>query len=323
MGRFGKDGLNKDGNMWAVKIFDDGSEEFNHSVLDLAAKWGAGIECAMYSSVGMHASVQERLAREFAGNPKHALGLHLPHSKVSMFDLQAQRWGGREMALAIEIGERRDPNPIAAAEQAGDEALSAPARRLAKEAGWCRWVGTRDAVVHLDRSHCGDDDRWRSLNPREYALKCVPAIEACWALGVRLHLEKTYESRAWLAEYFDEVAERGLAGKFGFTFDIGHSRVWEREPLEGWMAMIARLDKMGFGLHFHLHGNPGDADRHDTLGLAQSMGWLEPDPEWAPNGAMPVLAEIQRLYENKALLVLETSPDHAWENLGWVELALR
>jgi hypothetical protein len=309
--------------MWAVKIFDDATEEFNHSVLDLAEKWGAGIECALYANKGMTKSVNERLASVFAGNPKHALGLHLPHSKVSMMGLQQQRWGGREMVVAMNIGDRHDPNPILAPERGGDNLLNLAARRLAREAGWCRVVKNRDAVIHLSRSHCGEDELWRGLNPREYARMCVPAIEASWALGVRLHLEKTHESLVWLAAYYDEVAACGLASKFGFTFDIGHSRVWERESLENWMAMIGKLDKMGFGLHFHLHGNPGDADRHDTLGLAQSMGWLEPDAEWAPRGAMPILAEIQRLYENKALLVLENSAVHAWENLGWVELALK
>ena len=114
-----------------------------------------------------------------------------------------------------------------------------------------------------------------------------------------------------------------MAHTFGFTFDIGHSRLWEVSTLSQWMETIARIDSMEFGLHFHLHGNPGDTDRHDTLALAQSMGWLDQDPAWAPDGALPVLKDIARLYEHKALLVLETSPEHARENLGWVELAIR
>lgn len=64
-------------------------------------------------------------------------------------------------------------------------------------------------------------------------------------------------------------------------------------------------------------------DSHDTLGHAQALGWLDADAEWAPHGVMPVLMEIQRLYEKKALLVLENNSEHAAENLGWVELAMR
>lgn len=307
--------------MWAIKIFDDASEEFNHSMLDLAKGWGAGIECALYHDRGMHPSVDRRLREEFAGNPSHALGLHLAHSQVSLSDLAQQGWGAAELGAARAVGERASPMTAPAGGEVG--ILSPAAIRLGREAGWARAAGARDAVIHFDRSGPSFVERWRSLDPRSAAESCAPAIEAAWALGLRLHLEKTYESREWLDAFFARVAEMGLARKFGFTFDIGHSRVWERSPLEGWMASVARFDALGFGLHFHLHGNPGDADRHDTLGKAQAMGWLDPDPSWAPHGAMGVLASIQELYERKALLVLETGPEHAKENLGWVELALR
>jgi hypothetical protein len=307
--------------MWAIKIFDDASEGELHRLLDLALKRGAGIECALYHSAGFPKSIDERLKAEFSGNPKHALGLHLPHAKLSLHELSVQRWGGREMLVAKELGERWIPNPIAARGQEGDRILSDASARLAKEAGWARKVGCRDAVIHLDRGNMAESPKWRELDPKAFAAACVPAIEAAWALGLRLHLEKTYEPRAWLDAFFESLDKLGLAAKFGFTFDIGHSRVWEREPLGGWMESIARYSKMGFGLHFHLHGNQGDVDSHDTLCLAQASGWLDPVQDWAPAGVMPILFEIRRLYEYKALLVLETSSVHAEENLGWVELA--
>lgn len=307
--------------MWAIKIFDDATEQELNRLLDLANKRGAGIECALYHSKGFPPGIDERLRLEFSGHPNHALGLHLPHAKLSLVELAAQRWSGREMALAKELGERWMPNPIVARSQEGDQILSAASIRLAKEAGWARKVGCRDAVIHLDRGNMSVEGKWRELSPVAFAASCAPAIEASWALGLRLHLEKTYETRAWLDEFFNAIAKLGLASKFGFTFDIGHSRVWEREPLGGWMNSIATYSKLGFGLHFHLHGNKGDVDSHDTLCLAQASGWLDPVADWAPSGVMPILSEIRRLYENKALLVLENSPEHAEENLGWVELA--
>lgn len=307
--------------MWAIKIFDDGGEEFNLGMLDLARQWGAGIECALYADRGMGAAVDARLKSEFAGRPERALGLHLSHSKLSLLELSGQAWGPLQMEAAMAARER--PDPMVAPAGVGALLLSGAALRLAREAGWARGSGARDAVVHFERGGGSGNGEWSSLDPGACAKACRDVIDAADALGLRLHLEKTYESRAWLDAFFKQVAAQGQARKFGFTFDLGHSRVWEREPLAGWMESIARFDALGFGLHFHLHGNAGDADRHETLGFAQSMGWLDPDPEWAPEGAMPILREIQRLYENKALLVLETGPERARENLGWVELAMR
>jgi hypothetical protein len=306
--------------MWAIKIFDDGAEDFNLGMLDMAKKWGAGIECALYSDKGMPESVNARLKSEFANQAGHALGLHLSHSKLSLLELASQVWDPLRLSLARRIASRADP--MSAPLEPEDAFLSPAAIRLAREAGWAKGAGARDAVVHFERGG-GGAGAWHGLKPEACALACAPAIHAASDLGLRLHMEKTHESRAWLDAFFKQVEAQGQADQFGFTFDLGHSRVWEREPLEGWMESIAQYDAWGFGLHFHLHGNPGDADRHDTLSLAQSMGWLEPDPEWAPNGAMPILYEIQRLYEHKALLVLETGPERALENLGWVELAMR
>lgn len=307
--------------MWAVKIFDDGPDDFNHKVLDLAQSWGAGVECASYRGKGMPESVDQRLRDVFAGKP-HGLGLHLPHGQLSLIELAEQRWGGKEMRWAKNVDCRKEPNAIVAKQREGGEELSPAARRLALDAGWARSVGCVDAVIHVDREPIKMEG-WRSWNPKALAIHCAPAIEAAWALGLRLHLEKTYEPLEWMDSFYKEAFRLGLSRKFGFTFDLGHSRVWSRAPLERWMALIEEFDKMGFGLHFHLHANSGAADSHDTLGHAQAMGWLGPDPAWAPSGVMPILSHIQRRYESKAMLVLETSSVHAWDNLAWVELALR
>lgn len=307
--------------MWAIKIFDDRDEGYIGGLLDLAAKSKAGIECALYSHQGMPESVTKRLREEFASKPGHHLGLHLSHARTSLLEIVGQVWRPTALEAARRLGDR--PQAMTAPLQGEDALLNPGAIRLAREAGWARSAGCVDAVIHMDRGHSDHAQAWRSLDPKGYARESVPAIQAAWSLGLRLHLEKTYESRAWLHAYFLELAELDMACKFGFTFDIGHSRVWEREPLEGWMSSIAKFHALGFGLHFHLHSNPGDADRHDTLGLGQAMGWLDPDPQWAPNGAMPILAEINRLYEDKALLVLENSPEFAQENLGWVDLTFK
>lgn len=308
--------------MWAIKIFDDRSEEFNGSILDVAKKWGAGIECALYNDQGMSPLINQRLKEEFSGDPCHALGLHLSHAKTSLMELIDQKWSPAAISKAFEIGQRYAP--MTAPMVPGDsEVLSQGSIRIAKEAGWARGVGALDAVIHLGRGASLQKEAWNCLDPVALAKKAAPAIEACHELGLRLHLEKTYESRLWLLAFFDQVHAQGQADKFGFTLDIGHTRVWEREPLEHWMDSVARAHGQGFGLHFHLHGNPGDTDRHETLCKSQTLGWLDPDPEWAPNGALGVIKRIAELYENSALLVLENSPEHAQENLGWVELSVR
>lgn len=306
--------------MWAIKIFDDEGEAANLELLRLASEWGAGVEVALYGSVGLGQAVDKALRERFAPQKEHALGLHLPHGTVSLRDLSEQDWGPRALwEAADETWPGR--GPLFEAPKEGS-ALSAQALRLAQEASWARSVGCLEAVIHLDRGN-GADERWRQSDPAAMARSCSGAIQAASALGLRLHLEKTYESRAWLEAFYQEAADLGLADHFGFTLDLGHTRVWEREPLELWMQWIAKLDAQGFGLHFHLHGNPGDTDRHDTLCHSQAMGWLDPDPQWAPAGAMPIVKEIARLYESKALLVLENSTAQARENLGWVELAIR
>lgn len=306
--------------LWAIKLFDDEGEKANLALLKLASDWGAGVEIALYGSVGMGEAVDKALREDFAPLPRHGLGLHLPHGKLCVRDLSMQRWtsGAKEEAFGVQW-----PSSGALFEAPKEGSLlSAQAMRLAQEAAWARSVGCLEAVIHLDRGN-GAEEGWRRSDPEALARECRGAIQAASEMGLRLHMEKTYESREWLMAFYNEINRQGLASHFGFTLDLGHTRVWEREPLELWMEWIAELDGQGFGLHFHLHGNPGDTDRHDTLSHCQSMGWLDPDPEWAPNGALPIVKEIARLYENKALLVLENTTAQARENLGWVELAIR
>lgn len=305
--------------MWSIKIFDGEPEPLNLAALELARAAGAGVEVALYASRGFSPRVDSELA--LLGGQPHALGLHLAHAKTSLIELAARPWGRREAEAARSWGERADR--LAASEGSG---LSPGAARMAAEAGWARSLGLPGklpAVIHMDRGSQSDAAAWRGLEPGEFAARALPAIDAAWELGLRLHMEKTYESRAWLGAFYEALFELGAAERFGFAFDLGHSRVWEREPLGGWMGMIERVDELGFGLHFHLHGNEGGRDSHDTLGKAQAMGWLDPDPEWAPEGAMPILRRIQELYERRAMLVLENSTHEAWENIGWVELAMR
>lgn len=313
-GDFGEDIL------WAIKLFDDEGEAANLALLKLASDWGAGVEIALYGSVGMGAAVDNVLRETFAPLPGHGLGLHLPHGMLCMRDLSAQLWTPDAKAEAIDISWPASGALFEAPSEGS--LLSAQAMRLAQEAAWARSVNCLEAVIHLDRGN-GAEDHWRRSDPEALARECRAAIQAASEMGLRLHMEKTYESREWLMAFYRELSRQGLAPHFGFTLDLGHTRVWEREPLELWMEWIAELDAQGFGLHFHLHGNPGDADRHDTLSHCQSMGWLDPDPQWAPNGALPIVKEIARLYEHKALLVLENTTAQARENLGWVELAIR
>lgn len=305
--------------MWAIKIFDDRGEQ-NAELLDLAGRWGAGIECALYAGKGMGTVIDARLNDEFAGD-HHGLGLHLNHSILSLFDLAEHPWEPKHLLQARNMHLRS--NAMLAPNEEKDALLSHQVQAFAREAGWARVVGVQDAVLHFQRGENPDHAAWRSLNPTAYAERCAAAIDMASFLGLRLHMEKTFESRAWLDSFYAQIARQGQASQFGFTFDLGHSRVWEREPLEAWMDSIARYEALGFGLHFHLHGNEGEVDSHDTLGHAHALGWLDADSEWAPNGVMPVLMEIQRLYEDKALLVLETNCAYAAENLGWVELAMR
>lgn len=307
--------------MWAIKIFDDRDTKQNEQCLDLALEWGAGIECANYAGTGMGTNIEARLKNEFSKKPGHALGLHLSHAKIGLLDVVNQDWSTSNLARVKAIASRS--NAMQAPSEDDDSVLNTQAQALAREAGWANSVGVHDAVIHFQRGHDPAKVIWRSLDPAKCASLCAPAIDMASALGLRLHLEKTFESRAWLDDFYLELSRQGQASQFGFTFDLGHSRIWEREPLEAWMESIARYEALGFGLHFHLHGNEGNMDSHDTLGHAQALGWLDADAEWAPHGVMPVLMEIQRLYEKKALLVLENNSEHAAENLGWVELAMR
>ena len=306
--------------MWAIKIFDDRGGENNTEFLNLAKRWGAGIECALYAGKGMGQNIDTRLKNEFSGK-EHAIGLHLNHSAMCILDLVEHDWSHEHVHQVHEMANRHEA--IRAPGQKHDRLLSAPVQMLAREAGWASNVGIRDAVIHLQRVEHPVGLSWRVLNPTAYAIRCARVIDMVSALGLRMHMEKTFESRAWLDSFYAQIARQGQAAQFGFTFDMGHSRIWEVEPLEAWMESIARYEALGFGLHFHLHANAGQLDSHDTLSHGHAFGWLDVDTQWAPNGVMPVLREIQRLYEHKALLVLENNSDYAAENLGWVELAMR
>ena len=306
--------------MWAIKIFDDRGGMNNAGFLDLASRWGAGIECALYAGKGMGPNIDARLKDEFSSR-EHALGLHLNHSTMCLLDLAEHDWDQAHLLQIQAMADRTES--MVATSQERDCILSVPVQALAREAGWARSVGIRNAVLHFQRVEHPKGLSWKVLDPTAYAIRCAPVFDMLSALGLRIHMEKTFESRSWLDAFYAQIARQGQSSQFGFTFDMGHSRIWEREPLEAWMESIARYEALGFGLHFHLHANAGQLDSHDTLSHGHAFGWLDVDTQWAPNGVMPVLREIQRLYEHKALLVLENNSDYAAENLGWVELAMR
>jgi hypothetical protein len=300
---------------WAIKIFDGDLGAGARMGLELARERGAGVEVALYAGQGFPKDVEDRL-REMSIERPGSVALHASHGAVALADWIGQSWSWEayQEALGVSFGQ---------AHGSSASRLTPEAFRLAGELAWARSVGARSVVIHLERA-VGPlgESWWKSQDPARLAQLSAPALRAARGLGARLVLEKTFESREWFDAFYQRAFELGLSSSLGFAFDLGHSRVWEPEPLGGWLDSMSRWKIQGFELHFHLHGNPGDFDRHATLAEAQAQGWLDPDPKWAPDGALPELERIVSEFGEGSMLVLENSTDQAREALGWAELAL-
>lgn len=183
----------------------------------------------------------------------------------------------------------------------------ADAPTLEFELAYAAKVGIGPLVTHVSPSN-----RPATLSPKDAARRSHCLAGAC--AGFTLCVENSYESLAWWKDYF---AARPAGG---FTFDLGHSRIWPHgATLPDWVDFLTQLADQGVPLHFHLHINPGDQDRHAPFHVGAANGWLAPSP-WAPAGVPPVL---ERLAALPGLHVLETGLIHASENMAWVNRNLR
>jgi len=106
-------------------------------------------------------------------------------------------------------------------------------------------------------------DRWRYPNlavawTDHAAATFEPLMNLAERLDCRLALENIYEEKT---ETLTALVDRMDSPWFGHCFDIGHWRLFGREPQEQWLASIApRL------LHLHLHDNHGQNDDHLPVG---------------------------------------------------------
>ena len=116
--------------------------------------------------------------------------------------------------------------------------------------------------AHLMVVHPGYD-RWRYPNLAatwtDYAAETfAPLIALAAQLDCRLALENIYEEET---ATLTTLVARLDSPWFGHCFDIGHWRLFGREPQPQWLAAIApRL------LHLHLHDNHGQGDDHLPVG---------------------------------------------------------
>lgn len=116
--------------------------------------------------------------------------------------------------------------------------------------------------AHLMVVHPGYD-RWRYPNlaalwTEQAAATFAPLTELAARYDCRLALENIYEENV---ATLTGLIERLDSPWFGHCFDIGHWRLFGRQPMEQWLAAVAaRL------LHLHLHDNRGVADDHLPIG---------------------------------------------------------
>lgn len=116
--------------------------------------------------------------------------------------------------------------------------------------------------AHLMVVHPGYD-RWRYPNLAttwcdHAATTLAPLVAMAEQLDCRLALENIYEDQpVTLTALVDRLDSPWL----GHCFDIGHWRLFGREPQEAWLTAVApRL------LHLHLHDNHGQNDDHLPVG---------------------------------------------------------
>lgn len=168
-------------------------------------------------------------------------------------------------------------------------------RRLTQSLQAAARLGAHLMVVHPGY------DRWRYPNlaaawTDHAADTFAPLLTLAEASDCRLALENIYEDTPGT---LNALVDRLDSPWFGHCFDIGHWRLFGREPQAHWLASIApRL------LHLHLHDNLGQNDDHLPVGegvidfapLFRALADLPEPPSITLEAHHP--EELQRSYAN-------------------------
>lgn len=239
------------------------------------------------------------LSPQFAALPPDRKSVHLNHNRYALLDFR----GGATEAAADAL--RTDLAFIRALRIGGGSVIHA----------------ARDASLGLGQNPETGETVVHALPAPEAVFEGLSGMAALMDCGLPLFIENTYETPAWFADLFSRIEGSALDGLAGFCLDIGHARIWGGRPLADWIGLCADLSGRGIPLHAHLHSNAGDRDSHLPLCVGDRMGLFDPSPAYAPGGLARALMQMDALC-GTGIMVLESDPAHAPENLGWTRAML-
>ena len=135
-----------------------------------------------------------------------------------------------------------------------------------------------------------------------------------------IHIENTFHSLDFYQWFFALVAALELP-YIHQCFDLGHAKLWSRDPLSAWLAWLQQQSANGVQLHFHLHANNGLADQHLAFTEAEPQGFTQADSYTEERDYFQVLQTLQQQFPNSRK-VFEVKPLLATQNMQRVMQAL-
>lgn len=92
------------------------------------------------------------------------------------------------------------------------------------------------------------------------------------AKNTTICIENIYADLFFYKEIIEKLKDKNF--NIGFTFDIGHAKVWGNNNLKEYIEVIKILRAKEIPIHCHLHTNQGDIDSHTPFYKGVGLPYL-------------------------------------------------
>ena len=137
---------------------------------------------------------------------------------------------------------------------------------LKKELVRAKSVNATKMVLHLDHRFPFPSfvNRESRIFFEDLAVKMLEDLQAIESFeDLPICIENTYNHMEIYKAIIIKARAKGL--NVGFTFDLGHAKVWGANSLQEWKNFLVELHTKEIPLHMHLHWNNGLYDQHKSI----------------------------------------------------------